>query len=437
MVSEIHNVRIERLGSSGDGISDDPGERWFVAGALPGERVSAQAVRRSHAGVHAQMIELDEAAAARTQPPCPHFVDPRHPCGGCALQHLAPAALLRFKRQLIEHALIHRGLEAAAHCVAEPIAVPPHSRRRVTLAAIGRRCGAVLGFHERQSHRIVDLTECTIARPEIVALLTPLRHCLGQWLRQGEQASLQVTVAAGGILVDMTGPRRYPSRKQRTRWRQFADDQGALRITWRPDAKHRFKPLVDRAPPQHMFEEVAIDLPPAAFMQPTAEGESAIREAVTRALPAPPRGRLLECYAGCGSLGLPLASAGWRVSCLEGSAAAVDALRRAARGAALPLTAEQRDLARNPPTAAELAGFDVAIFDPPRKGAPALAPALAASDVATVIAVSCHPGTFARDARSLIDGGYQLAHIQPIDQFPYTTHVELVATFRRHSATDG
>lgn len=437
MASDIHNVRIERLGSSGDGISDEPGERWFVTGALPGERVSAQAVRTSHAGVHAQMIELDEAADDRTQPPCPHFADPHHPCGGCALQHLAPAALLGFKRQLIEHALTHRGLEAAAHCVAEPIAVPLHSRRRVTLAAIGRRGGAVLGFHERQSHRIVDLTECTIAHPEIVALLTPLRDFLGPWLRQGEQASLHVAVAASGILIDMTGPRRYPSRKQRTRCRQFADEQCSPRITWRPDAKHRFKPLVDRAPPQHMFGDVAIELPPVAFMQPTAEGESAIRDAVSSALPALPQGRVIECYAGCGSLGLPLASAGWRVSCLEGSAAAVDTLRRAARDAELPLMADQRDLARNPPTAAELSGFDVAIFDPPRKGAPALATALAGSDVATVIAVSCHPGTFARDARTLVDGGYQLAHIQPIDQFPYTTHVELVATFRRQHATDG
>lgn len=424
-------VTIEALGSGGDGIAEVDGERWFVAGALPGESPRVCVTQRNRAGVHARIVTPDPRAPERTEPPCRHFADAAQPCGGCQLQHLATAAYSAFKRDLVRNALAHRGLATAADAVALPRVSPAGSRRRVALTAVGSRRGVVLGYHQRASRCVVDITECSIARPAIVAVLPALRSVLAPWLRAGERARIGVTAASSGLAIDCTGPLRHPPWRQRERLEEFAATAGVARIDWRPTAKRAYTRLVGRNAVMQSLDGIEVELPPGGFVQPTAEGEAAIRETLVEALASDRPLRIGDFYAGCGSLGLPLARRGHAVHCAEGERSLVTALGRAARAHDLPLTVERRDLAAAPPTAAALAAFDAAVFDPPRGGAAALARALAASAIPTVVAVSCHPGTFARDARILVDGGYDLTAVQPIDQFLYSTHVEAVAVFQR------
>ncbi len=186
-----------------------------------------------------------------------------------------------------------------------------------------------------------------------------------------------------------------------------------------------------RRPPAVRFAGVAVEPPPGGFLQPTAEGEAALSERVLSYVPER-AATVAELYAGCGTFTFALARRA-RVHALERDEAALAALWAAARKAGLAgrVTVEARDLARAPLTAEELAGSECVVFDPPRAGAREQAAALADSPVPAVVAVSCNPNSFARDARILVDGGYRLVEVSPVDQFPWSGHLELVASFRR------
>jgi 23S rRNA (uracil1939-C5)-methyltransferase len=428
------SVVIDSLGGRGDGLAVVDGERWFVAGALAGERVLAVPALHNRDGVHAELERVEQPSSERVEPPCPHFADARAPCGGCSLQHLATPAYTQFKRNLIAHALEHRGLAELVDRIAAPKCSPERSRRRVTLSAVGARDGAVVGFHQRRSKRVVDLTDCVIAVPAITELLPALRRVLADFLRSGERAGVSVAAVDSGLIIELSGPVRHPGRRLRERLEALAEEHGACRLTWRPTAKKSFSLIADRHPATHHFAGVPVDLPYGAFLQATAEGEAAIRDVLMDTLGTAAPARVADLYAGCGSLALPLAASGHRVRAVDIERNPLRALGAAAARAALDVTTERRDLDARPPTARELAAYDAVVFDPPRAGARMLAAELAESDVPTVVAVSCHPGTFARDARALIDGGYHLERIQPVDQFLYSSHVELVGVFRRDPA---
>ena len=425
---------IDSLGGRGDGIAVVDGERWFVAGALAGERVLAVPELQNRDGVHAELCRVDEASPLRIEPPCPHFADAARPCGGCCLQHLAQAAYVDFKRDLVVHALEHRGLAEWVDRIAVPRRSPERSRRRVTLSAIGTRDGAVVGFHQRRSKRVVDLSDCVIAAPAITALLPALRQVLAGHLRPGERAGVSVANIDSGPLIELSGPVRHPGRRVRERLEALAAEHGVCRLAWRSTTRKPFSVLAERGPVTHHFGGVPVDLPFGAFLQATAEGEAAIREVLINTIADSAPARIADLYSGCGSLTLPLAVRGHRVRAMDIERNPLRALGTAATRAGLDVTTERRDLDARPPTVHELAAYDAVVFDPPRAGARRLAAELARSTVPTVIAVSCHPGTFARDARALIDGGYHLEHIQPVDQFLYGSHIELVAVFRRDPA---
>ena len=428
-------LTIDHLGGGGDGVAVVDGERWFIAGALPGEVVAVRELRRNRDGVHAVVERIDQPTAERQAPPCPHFADSRAPCGGCALQHLAPSPYRDFKSELIRTALRHRGLDnAAGSAVAEPVVTPPRSRRRVGLSAVGTYAGAVLGFQQRRSHRVVDLQDCVIAVPAITAALPALRRALGDILRAGERAGVAVAALDSGLTLELTGPTRFPGRRTQQRLAALADELDLVHVAWRQSAARPFSELVTRRPAVHAFGGVDVTLPYGAFLQATAAGEAAVRAVVLDAVAHNSEAVIADLYAGCGSLTLPLARQGYRVQAHETDRAAMRALRRAARTNGLAVTGQRRDLERAPLTPGECNRCDCVVFDPPRSGARPTAEALARSAVPRVVAVSCHPGTFARDVRILVDGGYQIDSIQPIDQFLYSSHVELAAVLTRRGA---
>lgn len=428
-------VTIESVGAAGDGIALSEGLRLFVPQAAPGDRMRVRVGEKRGTGFTAQPLELLAAGPQRAEPPCPHF----GPCGGCLLQHLRDDVYRAWKRQLVVDALARRGLGEVP--VAAPLATPPRSRRRATFAARRLKRGVALGFTEHRGNRIVDLATCLIVRPEIVALLPHLRAQLAGLLAEGEPAEIAVTRLDEGLDVVLGLP-KPPGLESLQRLAEFAEAQDLARLSWRrlsgPGGRAGSgeggpEPVAHRRPGTLAIAGVAVAVPPGSFLQASAEGEAILQAQV--ATDSAGAGRIADLFSGIGTFALPLSRAA-SVLAVDSSAPAVEALQAAvnAAGPAGPgsrLTTRRRDLDKVPLAGRELAGFDAVVFDPPRRGARGQAEALAAGPVPVVVAVSCNPASFGRDARILVDGGYRLERVVPVDQFLWSPHVELVARFTR------
>ena len=420
------DLEIDSLGGRGDGVGQHEGQPVFVPFALPGERVRVRLNGQGQAGVRGELLELLSEAPDRATPPCPHF----GACGGCTVQHLAGPAYRRWTRDLVVQALARRGFSDPP--VADPVFVGGSSRRRAALTARRRGDKVAVGFHPRASHAIEDIRSCDVLVPEIVALLPALRQHLRSVLGQGESADATVLASETGLDVLLASP-TPPGLAAREALAALAEEADLARLSWGALGGGEPEPVAARREPVLTFGQVAVIPPPGAFVQPTTGGEAALTAQVTAAL-AEVTGPVADLYAGLGTFAFALPKTA-RVHAVEGSETAIAALWRAARrhDRVGRVTAEVRDLARDPLDPTDLEAFAAVILDPPRAGAKAQAEALAESEVGTVVAVSCNPNTFARDARALVDGGYTLESVLPVDQFPWTGHVELVATFRRLS----
>lgn len=415
-------LTIEGLGSGGDGIATAEGSRVHVPFSAPGDRVRARLPARDDRSGKADFLELVAAGPNRAQPPCPHF----GPCGGCRLQHVAEPAYRAWKRDLVVRAFGHQGIEAP---VAEPIVSPPRSRRRAVFAARrgGRR--VFLGFNEERSSRIVDLETCFIVEPALFALLAPLRAVLAEILPDGGAADVAATLLDDGIdlVIAAEAP---PGLADRERLADFAQAQDLARVSWSVRGREP-EPVAHRREGIVRLGGIAAVPPPGGFLQATRPGEAALIGLVAQA--AAGAASIADLFCGIGTFALPLSETARSVRAIDGDRPAVAALNAAARraGRSERVRAEVRDLFRDPLTAPELAGIDAVVFDPPRVGAAAQAAALALSAVPLVVAVSCNPGTLARDARALIEGGYRIEGATPVDQFLWSPHLEVVAVFRR------
>lgn len=397
-------VVIERLGREGDGIAPD----GFHPFTLPGERI-----------VPGAPPKVLDPSPERVDPVCPHFGG----CGGCALQHASDDFLALWKVETIERALAARGLSAPMLPI---LTSPPRSRRRATFAARRTKKGVQVGFHGRGSDRIEDITECHLVRPGMLDLFP----VIGQMAKMGASRKgalrVQVTDSAAGWDVAVEGG-KDPDVALRSALAALSAEAGIARLTWGDDvvALHR--------PPAQSMGRAQVVPPPGAFLQATAEGEAALVQAVREAVGEAKR--VADLFAGCGTFALPLAEQA-EVHAVEGEAAmtrALDAGWRQAKGLKM-VTTEARDLFRRPLEPLELRKFDAVVIDPPRVGAEAQTGRLAQASVPVIAAVSCNPASFARDAAMLVQAGYRLDWVRPVDQFRWSGHMELVARFSR---TDG
>lgn len=398
---------ISEIGAKGDGIALTPDGPIYAPFAAPGDLVDGKTPPR-----------IVFEGPNRSDPVCTHFGD----CGGCALQHLPRNVLADEKRAWLRDALARKGFDTD---VVGPLqAVPPGTRRRARLGYVRTAKGMLLGFNARREKRLVDLTECPVMTPELVALIPALRKLISQLRAFGKAGDVQMTASDTGVeIVFFPNRRSDPGYEDREAMVAFAATHDLARIGWGDGAGS--EPVVAARPVRVVFGETLVEIPPAAFLQPSREGEALIGAAIKAALPPEPkRLAIADLYAGCGAIGLPLAAAGHKVLAVEGNAESVQSLRKAT--GALSLQAEMRDLARKPLAPSELERFDVAIFDPPRAGAARQSEALAASQVRRIIAVSCNPSTLARDLAILANGGYRLESATPIDQFPWAAHLEAV-----------
>ena len=403
------------LGHQGDGAPE--GGVPHVPFTLPGERVLARV-----AGERGDLMEVLEASPERVEPPCPHF----GACGGCALQHLAPAPYLAWKVEQIRLALARERIETA---IDAPFAAPPGARRRLALhARRGSRQEAVLGFKGRRSWSLVAIEVCTIAEPRLVAVLPALRRLAASLFEHAKSApTLHLTLTETGIDLDITGVEARSgglSADARTRVAQAAAEADLARVTLAGETVYGAREAVVR------FGRASVALPPGSFLQAVAEAETAMAAYAAAAVAG--AAIVADLYCGAGAFALRLAEQA-SVVAADASAPAVRALLAGAATAPglKGVRAEARDLARRPMLAMELKKVDAVVFDPPRAGAPEQAGEIAASKVSTAVGVSCNPQTFARDAAILLAGGFRLERVLPVDQFLWSPHIELVGVFRR------
>ena len=415
MTTSPQELDIARLGAQGDGIAETADGPRYIPFALPGERV-----RVGGSGSSQVLPELLSAASPeRRQPTCRHFAT----CGGCVAQHMSEPLYDAWKRGILVEALRQRGLDVEVGPLRR---VAPGSRRRTVLTAKQESGGIILGYHRRRSHELFAVEECPVLQPAIVSQLVGLRAIAVQIARREVRLPVLLTPAGLDVTADGTGARL--NARTAGELARLAAAHGIARICVDGEI------IVERAKPALAMGGVGVEPPPGAFVQAVAEAEAEMIQLVVAA--AAKAKRVADLFCGIGTFTFPLARRA-RVLAVDSEEEAVAALGAAARHAQglKPIETKVRDLFRIPLSPKELEGFDAVVLDPARSGAEAQARQLARSTVPVAICVSCNPGTLARDARILIDGGYALESVTPIDQFLYSHHVEAVAVLRRLSST--
>lgn len=407
-------LAIEQIGGEGDGVAAGP---IFVPFALPGERVLANG-----SGDRRELVEVLVESPDRVTPPCPHF----YACGGCALQHWAHEPYLAWKVERLVATLARERLDTE---ILPAFAAAPATRRRVALhARKGGRDSARLGYKIRKSWDLVDIAACPIADPRIQAALPQLKRLAAPLFEHPKSApTLHVTLTDTGLDVDISGVERKSgglSADARMILAERAAEADFARVTLDGETAYGART------PQVRLGPAVVRLPPGAFLQATPAAEAAMAAFVAEA--AGGATRIADLYCGVGTFTFRLAEIA-PVYAVDFAADAVQALSSALASAPglKGVTAEARDLVRRPVLAEELKKVDVAVFDPPRAGAAEQTAELARSNVSRVIAVSCNPATFVRDARRLVDAGFRLERLLPVDQFLWSSHVELAAVFQR------
>ncbi|GGJ13577.1 class I SAM-dependent RNA methyltransferase [Neoroseomonas lacus] len=418
-------LTVTAIGAGGDGIARTEAGPVFIPRALPGEVVEARLIGKRGDGQAGVVEAILTPSPDRVAPPCPHF---EQGCGGCAVQHWAPAAQAGWKRDRLREALARAGYPDAA--VAETMTTPPGRRRRADFAVRRGPDGVALGFHLAGSAQLLDLAGCTVLDPRITALIGPLREMLRRLAALRRDGSVVVNLLDTGpdLVLRTDGPL---TAAERVTLAHFATQAGIPRIAWAlKDGVAEV--AVQSGPATILLSGAELTPAPGAFLQASPEGEAAIIAAVLAALPARlvGRGRIADLHAGLGTLSVPLAARG-RVTAFESEASAVAALGTAAGRAGVRVTAQRRDLDRQPLTVAELAGFAAVVLDPPYGGAPEQVPLLARSAVPVVIYVSCNPAALARDAKAFAQAGWALSAATPIDQFVHSAQLEAVVAFTR------
>ena len=419
------SVTIERLGAQGDGIGEHDGLPVYVPLALPGETVTVSVVEKRRGGLYAKLVSVEQPSPNRQEPVCRHF----GACGGCQLQHLDTGYYQQWIQSRAGLALHQHGFENVN--ILDPFFAPAAGRRRASFKVHKGGSGIVLGFNAKNSHQIIKLSECPVSSANILEIMPALKSALDKILPVRSVATVHCTVASNGldILVESQIELNLTARELLA---QFADTHDIASLQWQTDGF--MDPVAIRREPVMEFAGVKVPLPPASFIQASAECERAMVQHVFDGCKG--YGRVADLFCGMGTFSFPLAH-DHQVLAVEGARDAIKSLEAGRNGAAAQgirlkqIITKHRDLFRRPLSAVELTGFEAVVIDPPRAGAQAQMGELAKSSIQRIVSVSCNPNTFARDARILVDGGYSLDSLLPVDQFLWSSHLELVGVFTR------
>ncbi|MBM9593819.1 class I SAM-dependent RNA methyltransferase [Roseitranquillus sediminis] len=399
-------LTIERLGRRGDGFAPGP---VHVPRTLPGEVVEGV--------VEAGRIDAPrilQPSAERVTAPCPHY----RVCGGCHLMHARDGFVEGWKADQVRRALSQQGVAVE---IAGVRTSPPRSRRRAVLSGRRTKSGAMVGFHFRASASVTAIPECRLLHPDLMAGLPALEALTLLGCSRKGEITLHVARSRNGLDVAVSDAKAADAAL-RGELAAVVRAHPIARLAWNGEV------VALSAPPTQAMGRASVTPPPGAFLQATEEGEAALVGAVRDAVAG--TRRVVDLFAGAGTFTLPVAERA-EVHAVEGDSALLAALDVGWRGSTglRRVTTEVRDLFRRPLLRAEFAAYEAAVIDPPRAGAEAQTRALAEARVPVVVSVSCNPGTFARDARILVDAGYAMAPVLVVDQFRWSPHVELVARF--------
>ena len=411
-------ITIDRLGAQGDGIAASQDGPVYVPFTLPGETVAIARVKNQ-----GTVMSIASASADRQEPPCRHFGPDgiNGTCGGCTLQHMADAPYRAFKRQLVVDALKSKGLTPE---VGEVVAAHPGERRRVVFAARKTEKDMLIGFNQAESHHILAVEECPISSAGIISRLPAIRAVGAAIATNAEAFRIAVLETLSGLDLAVEGVKKLSDQQRRKAIEVVLGLRGIARVSLDGEI------LIEPSKPIVEFGGVQVSPPAGGFTQATKPAEEAMAKLVLAHVGKAKR--IADLFAGAGTFSLQLARLG-RVHAVEGDAKAIAALDHAARNTQglKPVTVEKRDLFRRPLMTSELKVYDAVVFDPPRAGAEFQCKELARSAVKKIVAVSCNPLTLARDLAILVEGGYRITSVTPIDQFLWTSHVEVVATLEK------
>ncbi|MFZ2158637.1 MAG: class I SAM-dependent RNA methyltransferase [Bradyrhizobium sp.] len=411
----VEHLTIDHVGHHGDGVAVVGGQSIYVPYALPGETIEVAPVP-GHPD-RRRLLQVNVANPDRITPFCPHFAI----CGGCAIQHWQGERYRAWKREMVVETLARSRLD----CEVDPL-IDAHGlgRRRITLhARMGTHEVLRVGYTAAGSHDVIPIDHCPILDPGLSGALDAAWALAEPLIAVGKPLDIQITMTDSGLDVDVRGSGPLPPAMIATLSR-LAEQHRLARLT-----RHGELVLM-RTPPTIAIGSARVTLPPGSFLQATVAGEETLAALVSERCNRAKH--IADLFCGVGPFALRLAAKA-RVDAFDSDAGAVTALQKAATSTPglKPVRAEARDLFRRPLMPPELRDYDAVVFDPPRQGAEAQARQLAASKIPVVVAVSCNVATFARDARILVDGGYTMQSVTPVDQFRHTSHVELVAKFTR------
>ena len=403
---------IKGLAHRGDGIAVDGERSIFIPHTLEGETVEADVV-----GERGALVQILEPSKDRVQPSCEHYIE----CGGCNLQHMENETYLSWKAGQVAHALAGQQIEITPEPI---IPIATKTRRRATFSATRSGGEIKFGFQGAKSHRIEEISSCLVIVPEIEKALPKLRSIASLITPKRGTMKMHVLMSDNGLDIRLDDFGDWPDFETERALMNAATKLGLARISLGGSI------LIELDTPSLHFGDAIVPLSPGAFTQATAQSEQALVDLVVEGT----KGfkHVADLFSGSGTFALTLAKYG-RVHAAEGDKAALQSLEKAARAtpSLKPVTSEQRDLFRRPFMAKELRKFDTVVLDPPRAGAKEQCAELAKSTVEKIVYVSCSPSSFARDAKVLIDGGYVLNQVFPVDQFLFSHHIELVGTFSK------
>jgi len=410
----VERLVIDHVGHRGDGVAFADGQNVYVPYTLGGETVEVAPVPGHHPD-RRHLLQVERASPERVTPFCPHFGT----CGGCAIQHWETERYRAWKRDIVIETLA----QAKLACEVYPL-IDAHGlgRRRITLhARMGTHDVLKVGFAAANSHDIIPVDRCPILDPGLSGALDAGWAVAEPLISIGKPLDIQITTTDSGLDIDVRGSGPLPAPMIATLSR-IAEQHRLARLT-----RHGELVLM-RTPPTITIGTAQVTLPPGSFLQATVAGEETLAALVAEHCRRAKH--IADLFCGVGPFALRLAAKA-RIAAFDNDEGAVTALQKAATSTSglKPIKAQARDLFRRPLMPQELRDYEAIVFDPPRQGAQAQVLQLAASKIPVVVAVSCNVATFARDARILVDGGYRLEGVTPVDQFRHTPHVELVARF--------
>ena len=380
---------IETLGASGDGKVIGSAD-CYIPFTLPNEEILL--------GSDNELENIITPSPERITPPCEYFTK----CGGCRLQHMNIAYYQNWKKQSLIKTLNQKSINIS---IEEPIFIPAHTRRRAEFAF---KENTLFGFYGLKSHKILNINHCQILSPQLEELFSILKNF--PWKGQG---SMLVSLCYNGIDLFIKSSHRDINLEMREQFAELIHKSSITRITWNNEL------VLEKHPLHVSFEDKIISFPAGSFLQPSVEGEVTLQNLVKQEIPE--NAKVLDLFCGLGTFTVPLNATGF-----DSTKEAIKSLTKAG------YQTHVRDLFKDPLTTKELAPYSHVVLDPPRAGAQEQIKSLSeAKTFEKIIYVSCNPATFTRDARILVDSGYSLQKLTPVDQFIYSPYLELVAVFMK------